>query len=115
MTRTRTRRGKMAQSIQVLPEDVYNRTLVTHVHPPDWKNPQPASRYNLVVLGAGTAGLVSAATVAGLGGKVAVVERDLLGGDCLNSGCVPSKAIIRSSRLAADRRDAWKFGGRQED
>jgi len=62
------------------------------------------------VIGGGTAGLVSAAGAAGLGGKVALVERHLLGGDCLNYGCVPSKAIIRSSRLVADFRDAARFG-----
>src|SRR5881409_2513534 len=110
MTRTRTRRGKMAQSIQVLPKDVYNRTLVTPVHPPDWVNPEPASRYNLVVLGAGTAGLVTAAGAAGLGAKVALIERDLMGGDCLNVGCVPSKCVIRSSRVVAELRDAARFG-----
>jgi len=94
----------MAQSIQVLPEDVYNRTLVTHVHPPDWVNPEPASRYNPVVLGAGTAGLVTAAGAAGLGVKVALIERDLMGGDCLNVGCVPSKALLRAARAAAEAR-----------
>ena len=49
-------------------------------------------RYNLVVIGAGTAGLVCAAGAAGLGARVALIERHLMGGDCLNVGCVPSKA-----------------------
>ena len=53
------------------PPDEHNRTLVANVHPPDWQNPEPAGRYNLVVLGAGTAGLVTAAGAAGLGAKVA--------------------------------------------
>ena len=66
--------------------------------------PIPASRYNLVVLGAGTAGLVTAAGAAALGAKVALVERNLLGGDCLNFGCVPSKALLRSARFYADAR-----------
>src|SRR5437867_6379695 len=96
----------------VMPADEHNRALVANVHPPDWRNPSPASRYNLVVLGAGTAGLVTAAGAAGLGAKVALVERHLLGGDCLNVGCVPSKCIIRSSRAAADARDASPFGVR---
>ena len=48
----------MAQRIQVLPEDVYNRTLVTQVHPPDWVNPEPIQHYNLVVIGARIAGLL---------------------------------------------------------
>jgi pyruvate/2-oxoglutarate dehydrogenase complex dihydrolipoamide dehydrogenase (E3) component len=95
---------------EVTPRDQYNETLLANVHPPDWVNPAPAPRYNLVVIGGGTAGLVSAAGAAGLGGKVALVERHLLGGDCLNYGCVPSKAIIRSSRVVADFRDAARFG-----
>lgn len=95
---------------EVLPRDVYNQALLLNVHPPDWKNPQPASIYNLVIIGAGTAGLVTAAGAAGLGARVALVERHLLGGDCLNVGCVPSKCIIRSSRVVADHRDAGQFG-----
>jgi pyruvate/2-oxoglutarate dehydrogenase complex dihydrolipoamide dehydrogenase (E3) component len=95
---------------ELTPWDVDNQALVAEVRPPDWVNPEPAARYNLVVIGGGTAGLVSAAGAAGLGAKVALVERHLLGGDCLNYGCVPSKAIIRSSRLAADMRDAARFG-----
>ena len=100
----------MSSAPEVTPRDQYNETLLANVHPPDWVNPTPAPRYNLVVIGGGTAGLVSAAGAAGLGAKVALVERHLLGGDCLNYGCVPSKAIIRSSRLAADFRDAAGFG-----
>ena len=95
---------------EVLPHDKHNQVLVSNVHPTDWQNPEPASRYNLVVIGAGTAGLVTAAGAAGLGAKVALVERHLLGGDCLNVGCVPSKTIIRSSRVSADLQDALHFG-----
>src|ERR671931_219012 len=94
----------------LVPADEHNRTLLHNVHPPDWRNPEPAPRYNLVVVGAGTAGLVTAAGAAGLGAKVALVERDLLGGDCLNVGCVPSKALLRAARAAADVRDAGRFG-----
>ena len=90
--------------------DNYNKQLVHNAHPADWTNPEPKGRYNLVVLGAGTAGLVSAAIAAGLGARVALVERNLMGGDCLNVGCVPSKAVIRSSRVMADVREAGKFG-----
>jgi pyruvate/2-oxoglutarate dehydrogenase complex dihydrolipoamide dehydrogenase (E3) component len=100
----------MSDTVQVLPEDDFNRRLVANVHPPDWVNPEPAARYNLVVLGAGTAGLVSAAGAAGLGARVALVERALMGGDCLNVGCVPSKALLRCARAAADVRDAGGFG-----
>jgi len=95
---------------EVLPHDVHNATLVSNVHPIDWQNPEPVARYNLVVIGAGTAGLVTAAGAAGLGAKVALVERHLLGGDCLNVGCVPSKCIIRSSRVYADLKNGKQFG-----
>ena len=94
----------------VLPWDRHNQKLVSNVHPLDWKNPTPAKRYNLVVIGGGTAGLVSAIGAAGLGAKVALIEKHLLGGDCLNVGCVPSKAIIRAARAAAGVRDAGEFG-----
>ncbi|MGE5254730.1 MAG: mercuric reductase [Planctomycetaceae bacterium] len=105
----------MNQVPEVLPKDSHNATLVSNVHPPDWQNPEPASRYNLVVIGAGTAGLVTAAGAAGLGAKVALVERHLLGGDCLNVGCVPSKCVIRSSRVYADLHEAKQFGYRGPD
>src|SRR6266540_1399695 len=98
------------EPISLAPLDIYNQELVANVHPPDWKNPEPAARYNLVVIGAGTAGLVTAAGAAGLGAKVALVERHLLGGDCLNVGCVPSKCIIRSSRIVADLERAAELG-----
>ncbi len=92
------------------PWDEYNQRTSANVRPQDWINPEPKGRYNLVVLGAGTAGLVAAAGAAGLGAKVALVEKHLLGGDCLNYGCVPSKALIRAARAAADVRDAGEFG-----
>src|SRR3989442_1528830 len=96
--------------IEVLPLDDANYTLLHNTHPADWVNPEPAPRYNLVVIGGGTAGLVSAAGAAGLGAKVALVERQLLGGDCLNVGCVPSKAVLRAARAAAEVRRAHEFG-----
>jgi pyruvate/2-oxoglutarate dehydrogenase complex dihydrolipoamide dehydrogenase (E3) component len=61
-------------------------------------------RYNLVVIGAGSAGLVVAAGAAGLGARVALVERGKMGGDCLNYGCVPSKALLRSAKAAFQQR-----------
>jgi pyruvate/2-oxoglutarate dehydrogenase complex dihydrolipoamide dehydrogenase (E3) component len=104
---------KTADDIPALqPLDEHNQTLLQHVHPPDWVNPEPDGRYNMVVIGAGAAGLVTSAIVAGLGGKVALIERDLLGGDCLNVGCVPSKALLRCARAAADVRRAGEFGVR---
>ncbi len=66
--------------------------------------------YNVIVIGAGTAGLVTAAGTAGLGGRVALIERNLMGGDCLNFGCVPSKALISSARLIQQIRESKKWG-----
>jgi pyruvate/2-oxoglutarate dehydrogenase complex dihydrolipoamide dehydrogenase (E3) component len=88
----------------------FDQALLANAHPPDWKNPDPAPRYNLVVLGGGTAGLVTAIGAAGLGARVALVERNLLGGDCLNYGCVPSKTLLRSARASVDVRDAGELG-----
>ncbi|MGC2462794.1 MAG: mercuric reductase [Steroidobacteraceae bacterium] len=92
------------------PDDRIHRALVDNVHPPAWRNPNPADKYNLVIIGAGPAGLVAARAAAALGAKVALIERSLIGGDCLNMGCVPSKAIIRTSRLYAEMRAAENFG-----
>ena len=99
-----------AERVVIAPDDVHNRELVGHVHPPDWRNPEPRDRYHLVVVGAGTGGLVSAAIGAGLGAKVAMVERHLMGGDCLNFGCVPSKAVISSARRVHAARPAGNNG-----
>lgn len=92
------------------PLDEHNQQLLRHVQPADWVNPEPKPRYHLVVIGAGTAGLVSAAGAAALGAKVALVERRLMGGDCLNFGCVPSKAILRTARAVAEIRRAGELG-----
>ena len=100
------------QLTPVSPWDDHNRRLVSNVHPEDWKNPVPQPRYNLVVIGAGTAGLVTAVAAAGLGAKVALIEKHLMGGDCLNVGCVPSKALIRAARAAASVREAASYGVR---
>ena len=94
---------------QLNPPDEHNLTLQSNVHPIDWVNPVPSGRYNLVVIGAGTAGLVTAAGAAGLGAKVALIERGLMGGDCLNVGCIPSKALISAGRIAATLKRANEF------
>ena len=100
----------MTQSVALQPDTKENRILSGNVHPTDWVNPEPAGPYNLVVIGAGTAGLVCAAGAAGLGARVALIERDLLGGDCLNVGCVPSKGMIRAARAVFDARSSGGFG-----
>ncbi|MFC1600805.1 mercuric reductase [Candidatus Sumerlaeota bacterium] len=89
----------MSPQPTVSPLDEHNRALLEQLYPSDWQNPTPAPRYNLLVVGGGPAGLVAAIGAAGLGAKVALVEKHLLGGDCLNVGCVPSKALIRSARV----------------
>src|SRR5260370_36611624 len=94
----------------ITPDDVYNRQLIENLHPPDWVNPTPTERYNLVVIGAGTAGLVSAAGGGALGAKVALIERHLMGGDGTNYGCVPSKAATPSRRPANAFREAPTIG-----
>jgi pyruvate/2-oxoglutarate dehydrogenase complex dihydrolipoamide dehydrogenase (E3) component len=111
--RSSTEAEIMAEKAMIYPDDIHNRRLAANVHPPDWVNPEPRGRYNLVVIGAGTAGLVAAAGAAGLGAKVAIIERHLMGGDCLNVGCVPSKGLIRASRAIFDARNGEEFGVRQ--
>lgn len=96
----------------VQPLDAHNRRLLENVHPPAWVNPQPQGKYHLVVIGAGTAGLVTAAIGAALGARVALIERELMGGDCLNVGCVPSKSLLAAARgWQAAREAAARFGG----
>lgn len=97
-------------ALGVFPLDEHNKKLISNVHPIDWSNPKPASKYNLVVIGGGSAGLIAAVGAAGLGAKVALIERHLLGGDCLNVGCVPSKAVIRASRVVSEIKHAPNFG-----
>lgn len=112
MTESAVSGPRDAEALEVIPDDEHNRELVSRVHPPAWSNPRPSGRHNLVVIGAGTAGLVCAAGAAGVGARVALIERHLLGGDCLNYGCVPSKALIRCARAAHEVRRAGEFGVR---
>jgi pyruvate/2-oxoglutarate dehydrogenase complex dihydrolipoamide dehydrogenase (E3) component len=87
------------------------RSILDDLHPATWQNPKPAKSYDLVILGGGPAGLAAAFEAAKLNAKVALIEQKLLGGNCLHTGCVPSKAIIRTSRLYAEMRNAENFGG----
>lgn len=97
---------------QWIGDDRHDRAMVAAVHPPEWRNPAPQDRYHLVVIGAGTAGLVTAAGAAGLGAKVALIERHLMGGDCLTVGCVPSKGVLAAARAWHQARQAHeRFGG----
>ena len=96
----------------IQPDDEHNRELIRNTHPRDWANPQPKGRYNLVVIGAGTAGLTAAGGCAAAGGRVALIERHLTGGDCLITGCVPSKGIISAARTASSVASAGDYGVR---
>ncbi len=96
--------------ITIKPNDPYNQELVSQAHPPTWENPTANGRYNLLVIGGGSAGLVSAAGAAGVGAKVALVEKHLLGGDCLNTGCVPSKTVLASAKMLGEIGRAHRFG-----
>ena len=98
------------ESGMIYPLDEHNRILAENVHPSNWVNLEPVSRYNIVVIGAGTAGLITAVIASSLGAKVALIEKHLMGGDCLNVGCVPSKGVIRAARAWADLRNAEEFG-----
>ena len=95
---------------RMLPLDEHNETLLGNVHPQDWVNPEPADRYHMVVIGAGTAGLVSAVVAASLGARVALIERAFMGGDCLNVGCVPSKGLIGAARAWHAARSGASLG-----
>src|SRR5262249_28941330 len=97
----------------VLPDDDENRRLVAQVHPPGWTNPTPSGRYDLVVVGAGTAGLVTAAGGPRLGARVALVQRPPLARDRPKRRRLPSKAVIASARAAANARGADVFGVHQ--
>lgn len=76
---------------------------------PGWKRPRRFDR-NLIVIGAGAAGLVTSYIAATVRAKVTLIERGRMGGDCLNTGCVPSKALIRTARLLAEIRNAQTYG-----
>src|SRR6202163_2743574 len=102
-------------SLAVAVEDAHDRELIANVRPSGWQNPSPRNPYHLLVIGAGPAGLIAARTAAMLGAKVALIERDRLGGDSLDYASVPSKTIIRTSRNYADMRGAVNFGAEAPD
>jgi pyruvate/2-oxoglutarate dehydrogenase complex dihydrolipoamide dehydrogenase (E3) component len=93
-----------------LAEDAYEQERLANLRPPEGRNPKPAALYDLVIIGGGPAGQVAASAAVSMGAKVALLEQALLGGVCLNVGCIPSKAIIRTSRLYAEMRNAGHYG-----
>ena len=101
--------------LQIPGQGHHDNELRGNARPPGWTNPRPREPYHLVVIGSGPAGLVAARSAAKLGARVALIECHLLGGDCLNYGCVPSKTLIRTSRLYAEMRNAPIYGARSPD
>jgi len=94
----------------ILPLDEHNSRLLDNVHPKSWIDPTPKKKYNLVALGGGAGGLITSGGAASLGGTSALIESHLLGGDCLNVGCVPSKALLRCAKMVHSIRHASEFG-----
>jgi pyruvate/2-oxoglutarate dehydrogenase complex dihydrolipoamide dehydrogenase (E3) component len=97
------------------PKDACEEKRLADLHPQAWVNPEPADNYALIIVGAGSAGVAAAELAIAMGVKVAMIERHLIGGTCLNTGCVPSKALIRTSRLYAEMRDAARYGAKVPD
>lgn len=100
----------LASLLGLCPLDADNAALLDAVHPRSWQDPTPPDVYDLVVIGAGAGGLVSAKQAARRGARSCLISEELAGGDCLNVGCVPSKALLRSARAAREVRRAADFG-----
>jgi len=101
-----------AKEAEFEPEDEHNELLKEHVHPPKYVNPIPEDPYDVVIIGAGVSGLISSIISAWLGKKCALIERHGMGGDCLNTGCVPSKALIACARAIHSTKELADFGVR---
>eukprot|EP00571_Detonula_confervacea_P015868 CAMPEP_0172301046 /NCGR_PEP_ID=MMETSP1058-20130122/3016_1 /TAXON_ID=83371 /ORGANISM="Detonula confervacea, Strain CCMP 353" /LENGTH=572 /DNA_ID=CAMNT_0013011035 /DNA_START=60 /DNA_END=1778 /DNA_ORIENTATION=+ len=96
----------LAKSLSIWPLDENNVELLNEVRHRNYVNPTPLNMYDLVVIGAGAGGLVSSRQAARRGAKSCMVSAELAGGDCLNSGCVPSKALLRCAKLIREARKA---------
>ncbi len=94
----------------IAPFDAPNRQTIAQGHPTDWQSPRPKDLYELVVIGGGPAGLTASLVAAAAGHTVAMVERNLTGGTCVNFGCTPSKALLRAARAVFHAREGEKFG-----
>src|ERR1700722_5679770 len=80
------------------------------IFPSDWENPKSSGQYDLLVLGGGPGGMTAAMIAKSYDARVALVEKEHLGGECLSYGCIPSKALLRSSRVAEEIRHASDYG-----
>ena len=98
------------KTLKVWPLDVHNAELLNEVHPRSYESKEPYEEYDLIAIGAGAGGLVSSKQSARRGAKSALISEQLAGGDCLNVGCVPSKALIRSAKAVSQVRSAAEFG-----
>ncbi len=96
--------------LPIVTSKVLDALRAKRVYQPYLKNKPSAYDYNMVVIGGGAAGLVTSYIASALKAKVALVEKHKMGGDCLNTGCVPSKAIIRSAKFAAENKNSKDFG-----
>lgn len=101
---------KNQQHLGELLLDEHNCDLYDAVRPINWVDPVSEGEYDMLVIGGGAGGLVTAAGSKGLGAKVALIERGYLGGDCLNTGCVPSKAFLKCCNVVHSAKTAHKFG-----
>ena len=95
-----------------VPDDAYEAQRRANLHPEAWVNPPSDKPYDLAIVGAGPAGLAAAELASELGVRVALIERHLIGGTCFNTGCVPSKALIRTAQVYAEMRNAARYGAK---
>jgi pyruvate/2-oxoglutarate dehydrogenase complex dihydrolipoamide dehydrogenase (E3) component len=98
------------KTLNVWPLDEHNAELLNEVHPRDYESKAPYEEYDLIAIGSGAGGLVSSKQASRRGAKSALISEHLAGGDCLNVGCVPSKALIRSAKAVSQVKSAAEFG-----
>lgn len=103
-------RLQVAEESSFPPIDDHNKILLSNIHPSDYVNPVDDLNYDLVAIGAGVSGLISVIIGSWLGKKCALIEKNGMGGDCLNTGCVPSKALIACARAAYSVKNLSQFG-----
>ena len=101
-----------ARALQVWPLDASNASLLDSVHPRSWDaaEHEESHVYDIIAVGAGAGGLVTAKQAARRGARSAMISEHLAGGDCLNVGCVPSKALLHCARVAREARAAIAEG-----